>query len=482
MNIFEYFKRKGIDTIDSTFYTKIALWDSWYRANVRRFHQYRVYRGSGSYVRCHRKSLGMGKKVCEDISDLLLNERVKITISDEATSAFVNQVLDDANFAVLGNEYQERKAATGTVAYVPYLTNMVVDAEGRVVSADVKINYVTAANIYPTAWENSRITECVLAFYKTYKRKKYAHLQHHKLEPWTDENGNDLGHQYVIENTVVECSSGAGRELTPSEWNKIPHFSGLAARVETGSNKPQFTIDKLNIVNNADEDSTNPMGVALFANSIDTLEKIDLEYDSYANEFVMGRKRLFVAPEMLTDSNGNQVFDPEDSVFYQLPEDSFKDSKEAIHEVNMELRAEAHEKAINDDLNLLSFKCGFGTQYYRFERGTVATATQVISENSDMYRTIRKHEIILRDVLVDLIRTIIRLGKAAGKADLMEDTDIVIDFDDSIIEDTTAERAQDRQDVAMGVMGLPEYRAKWYGETEEEAATKLPEPTPDVIL
>lgn len=281
MNIFEYFKRKGIDTIDSTFYTKIALWDSWYRANVRRFHQYRVYRGAGSYVQCHRKSLGMGKKVCEDISDLLLNERVKITISNEATSAFVNQVLDDANFAVLGNEYQERKAATGTVAYVPYLTNMVVDDEGRVVSADVKINYVTAANIYPTAWENSRITECVFAFYKTYKRKKYAHLQHHKLEPWTDENGSDLGHQYVIENTVVECSSGAGRELTPDEWNKIPHFSGLAARVETGSNLPQFTIDKLNIVNNADEDSTNPMGVALFANSIDTLEKIDLEYDSY---------------------------------------------------------------------------------------------------------------------------------------------------------------------------------------------------------
>lgn len=142
MNIFEYFKRKGIDTIDSTFYTKIALWDSWYRANVRRFHQYRVYRGAGSYVRCHRKSLGMGKKVCEDISDLLLNERVKITISDKGTSAFVNQVLDDANFAVLGNEYQERKAATGTVAYVPYLTNMVVDADGGVVSADVKINYV----------------------------------------------------------------------------------------------------------------------------------------------------------------------------------------------------------------------------------------------------------------------------------------------------------------------------------------------------
>ena len=38
MNIFEYFKKKGIDTIDSSFYTKIAAWDSWYRSNVRNFH------------------------------------------------------------------------------------------------------------------------------------------------------------------------------------------------------------------------------------------------------------------------------------------------------------------------------------------------------------------------------------------------------------------------------------------------------------
>lgn len=118
MNIFEYFKKKGIDTIDSSFYSKIAMWDSWYRANVKRFHQYRVYHGTGQYERCHRKSLGMAKKICEDISDLLLNERVTITIKDETTAKFVRSVLDAANFTVQGNEYQERKAACGTVAYV----------------------------------------------------------------------------------------------------------------------------------------------------------------------------------------------------------------------------------------------------------------------------------------------------------------------------------------------------------------------------
>ena len=136
MNIFEYFKKKGIDTIDSSFYSKIAMWDSWYRANVKRFHQYRVYHGTGQYERCHRKSLGMAKKICEDISDLLLNERVTITIKDETTAKFVRSVLDAANFTVQGNEYQERKAACGTVAYVPYLTNMEVAEDGSVLPSE----------------------------------------------------------------------------------------------------------------------------------------------------------------------------------------------------------------------------------------------------------------------------------------------------------------------------------------------------------
>lgn len=482
MNIFTYFKKKGIDTLDASFYSKIAMWDSWYRSDVKKFHWYRIYRGASNYTRCHRKSLGMAKKLCEDISDLLLNEKVKITIKDEATDAFVKKVLEDANFMVQGNEYQERKAACGTVAYVPYLTNMMVADDGSVISADVKLDYVVAKNIFPTAWENSRITECIFVFEKTYKRKKYAHIQQHKMEKMTGEDGEDLGFQYVIENSVVLASDGAGKELTPEEWNNIPHFEGLAKRVETGSDKPQFVIDKLNIANNVDEDDTNPMGVSIFANSVDVLAKIDLEYDSYANEFTLGRKRIFVAPEMLTDANGSQVFDPDDSVFYQLPEDFFKDSKEAMHEVDMSLRVQEHEQAINNDLNLLSFKCGFGTQYYRFEKGGIATATQVISENSDMYRTIKKHEIILGDVLVDLIRVIIRLGKTAGVANLVEDTDITIDFDDSIIVDKQTERQEDRQDVAIGVMGLPEYRSKWYGETEEQAATKIPEQQPGVLF
>ena len=468
MDIFNYFQRKGIDTLDASFYRKIEEWRSWYNANVRNFSAYRVYSGRGTYKRCRRKTMGMAKKLSEDIADLLLNERVKITLSDEDTGEFVRQVLDDNQFLVLGNDYQERKAYTGTVAYVPYLYDTEVAADGTILSGRIGIDYVSAGNIYPVSWNNGRVTECVFTYPKTVNRKKYVQVQYHKLQQ----------DKYVIENTVLECISGSqeGKELTPAEWKQLRPFETLAPRTETGSSEPQFVIDRLNIVNNADEDESNPMGVAIFANSIDVLKKLDIEYDSYSNEFDLGRKRIFVAPELLHNTDGSPAFDPEDTVFYSLPED-YGDGreKEMIHEINMEIRAEAHEKAINDDLNYLSLKCGFGTERYRFEGGNVKTATEVISENSDMYRMLKKHEIILEDVLRRLVRIIIRLGVVLGQQ-LSEESEITIDFDDSIIEDKQAERTADRQDVSMGAMPLWEYRMKWYAETEEQAKAAVQQP------
>ena len=314
MQIFDFFKKKGIDTLNTAFYSKIDEWESWYQGNVRSFHSYRVYQGQGNYTTCRRKSLQMAKKLCEDMADLLLNERVKITIAGTVTDTFVKSVLEQNNFLVLGNEYQERKAAAGTVAYVPYLDGMEVDANGFVHGGVIKINYVIARNIFPLSWENGVVTECAFLTLKTHNRKDYAHIQLHRK----DEQG-----LYVIENLVVECTTGSGRELLPEEWTEIPAFARLTPRVDTGSAERQFVIDRLNIVNNADIDDTNPMGVSLFANSIGVLQSIDLKYDSYANEFSMGRKRLFVSPEALSNANGEPVFDPNDTVFCVLPEDYF---------------------------------------------------------------------------------------------------------------------------------------------------------------
>lgn len=469
MNIFAYLKKNGIDTIDSSFYSRIEEWESWYVANVKKFHQYRIYNGK-THVKKHRLSLQMAKKVCEDIANLLVNEKVKITISgSDRTAEYVERILDNNKFMTKANEYQERKGYCGTVAYVPEVIVTKMAEDGTVLDGKIKINYVQAKNIYPVTWENGEITEVIFMFQRTVKGKTYAHFQYHQLEETED------GRQYVITNDIVRCTQGSGTPVAPEEWKKLKPFRNVMERVETGTDKPQFVIDKLNIVNNSDQDDTNPMGVAVFANSIDTLRKIDLEYDSYSSEFSLGRKRIMMAPEYMQNIDGNAIFDTDDSVFYTLPEGALEGGK-PIEEINMAIRAEEHSKAINDDLNYLSMKCGFGTNYYRFENGEVRTATEVISENSDLFRTIRKHEIPLRQALTGIVMIIIRLGQKIGQTDLTaDDITIDIDFDDSIIEDKQSEREQDRKDVAMGVMGLDEYRSKWYGEPIEEARKKIPE-------
>ena len=154
MDIFSYFQKKGIDTVDKSFYRMIALWESWYKGRVRNFTFYKIYSGQGTSIRRQRKSLGMAKKLSEDIADLLLNERVQITLSDESTGDFVEKVLKENRFYVLGNDYQERKAYSGTVAYIPYIKDAEVTEDGSFQSGKIGIDYVSASNIFPISWSN----------------------------------------------------------------------------------------------------------------------------------------------------------------------------------------------------------------------------------------------------------------------------------------------------------------------------------------
>lgn len=240
--------------------------------------------------------------------------------------------------------------------------------------------------------------------------------------------------------------------------------------IHTGSTKPQFVIDRLNIAN-SDED--NPMGVAVFASAIDQLKSVDITYDSYVNEFVLGKKRIVVQPEATKDINGRPVFDKRETVYYVLPEDRASDGN-ILQQVDMTLRTPEFNTGMQDMLNVLSSKCGFGENHYKFDQTSIATATQVISENSTMFRTIKKHEIVLEQALVELCRILLRLGNTAMNAGLNEDVEISIDFDDSIIEDKQTDFSRDMQLLQAGIMNDWEFRMRWMNEDEATAKAALP--------
>ena len=140
----------------------------------------------------------------------------------------------------------------------------------------------------------------------------------------------------------------------------------------------------------------------------------------------------------------------------------------------MTLRTAEFNTGMQDMLNILSSKCGFGENHYKFDQTSIATATQVISENSTMFRTIRKHEIILEQAITGLCRILLRMGNRYMDAGLDEEVEISIDFDDSIIEDKDAEFNKEERMLSDSIMNDWEARMRWFNEDEATAKAALP--------
>lgn len=461
MNIYEILRARGYTTVPEEFYTYIENWKSWYDGYVKQFHRYRIWNGM-KYVPCRLYSLGMAKKVCEDWANLLLNEKCKITLEGEKEQDFIDSVFERNNFKVKSNEMQEIKAARGTVAYVPTVVNASVDEQtGKVNGSggEIRIDYVPADLILPLTWENGIVTECAFGSHKAIKKDNYLYICIHKLT----ENGT-----YDIENLLYRDTKGSLSEVNLAD---VPGFENVATVVHTPFTQRMFVIDRLNIVNNID--ATLPMGISVFANAIDQLKGVDLTYDSYVNEFQLGKKRVMLKPQATKDFHtGEPLFDTSDVVFYVLPADG--QDGDIIKEINMSLRTAEHNAGIQDMLNLLSSKCGFGENHYKYDNGNVSTATQIISENSEMFRTIKKHEIILESVLIELCRVLLRMGNAYMNAGLDENVEITVDFDDSIIEDKEVSFNRDARMVQMGIMQPYEFRMRYMNEDEATAKAALP--------
>ncbi len=213
------------------------------------------------------------------------------------------------------------------------------------------------------------------------------------------------------------------------------------------------------------------MGMSVFANSIDVLKGIDLCYDSLNTEFYLGRKMVFMRKDLLAKDESGLFFPPQDAkrqLFMYIGDKAF-DGDMVPKEFNPVLRVDEHIQALQQQLNLLSSKCGFGERFYRFTSGTVITATQIVSENSNLYRSIKKHEIAIEKPLISITRAILDVAKNKLGKRVNSDACISIAFDDSVVEDKAAEQTRDLELLRQGVMQKWEFRMKYFGEDETKA-------------
>ena len=458
MNLQQFFSSQGYDISEKiNWESYISTWNSWYIGKVRKFHTYYIYNGQRK-VKMEKKSMQGAKKVSEDWADLLFNERVKINLKKKKDTEMLNEILRQNNATVSINRGIEKSFALGTGALVVSVQDMEQDETNNtidVTNSKIKLEFVEAKKIIPLTWENGIIKECAFITVKYKKGQTYIYIAMHIL--------NEV-QNYVIKNYMFK-----GKYNSFVEANK-EEKEGFIDEFDTKSNIPWFSIITPNICNNIDSES--PFGISVYANSIDTLKSLDNAYDGLDNEVTIGRRRTFVAEEMLAYDEGEQrmVFDPNDISVYRMPKGFNKDSM--IEHDDADLRTSSYIDATNYQLNILSSKVGFGNERYKFDGQAIQTATGVISENSDMFRTIKKHEQVLENSLTTIVKAIAYASSTFGNQ-IIDATKVTIDFDDSIIEDRGAEQVRAMQEVSQGLRSKVSYMTKHQGLNEEQAQEEL---------
>jgi len=436
--------------------TYIDQWKSWYRGNVKSFHNYFIYNGNRK-VKQKRYTMNMAKEISEDWSDILWSEKCKINMGNDETQKQFDELLDKLDLNVIINQSIEKSGAMGTEATVVSVYDIVKDEDRMILDvseAKTRVDVVDIDWIYPLTWNNKEITECAFGSVEYIKGIKYVVCSVHKL----NEQGN-----YVIHNHLFQETNGNLSEITQEETESV---------FETKSNVKWFSIFKPLLTNNLFDNS--PFGIPHYANALDSLKFVDLAYDALKDEIQNGRRRIFVSAEMLNYNDGTQkyTFDPNDVTVYHLPKEANKDTM--IQADADQLRTSQQIETLNTNLNILSNKVGLGDNFYTFDGADLTTATAVMSSNSKLARRKKKLEIGYESAIYDLVKAVCYASTEFGTYDINTD-DMAIKFDDSIIEDTEAMSIRALREYNAGLISGAEYRARILGETEEVAKQKIDE-------
>lgn len=497
-NVFEVLKNEGYECSSALqrYYEEIDQWRYWWEGYLPSFHKYKVSNIRKELIEVERHKLKMAKKVCEDWANLLLTDKTLIIVdetvdigTDEKDDSVENKINESQSFisgddteqqgGVLGlskfwkngNRSIEKSMALGTVAFILNLHNPVYDSKNKVLSAEsVKIKYIKdATNIIPISYDDTGITDCAFASSKTIKGKTYLYLQ----IMVQIKNGYQIKNvYYLLENNVyTKCDKTPTGEVNSYILPAKPFF-----------------IFSPNIENNV---SDVPLGISVYANALDQLKGCDLAYDNLYNDFLLGRKKVHIAEDIIStskipkkDHEGKVMKDNKGMPIYEekpLAGDAIEqslyvsmgkrgpDEERFFKEYNPQLRVTENKEGIQFFLNLLSSKVGFGQGRYRIDTQTMNTATEVKASNKDLTESVWKQRVALTDVLTEMTSSILKLGKEMCGKNVNPDAKITIKFDDTMFSDEEAQRMRDLQEVRDGIMKKWEYRVKWYGENEEKA-------------
>ena len=469
----------------------IREWHDWMSA-VGDFYLYRDTDGFGRIYEVHRRSIHPAMRVCQEWGSLLLNDKTQVVCEEQGATEWLSGFLSDTGFMPAAQATVVKAFGMGTGAWALW-----VDADAR----KVRIRHYDARMVIPLSWDEEGVSECAFVTRVFYRGKAFDQLQMHLRGgvgigdgPWaspsqpspskSSKTPGDEGvqQQFRRENDVVPPSLDTSASLSRGnggtyrivthlfdEDGNIVEPAGVCSEYDTGSPFATFAILKPAVDNTRVDMS--PYGQSVFADAVDAIQAVDEAFDAIFNEISVSKMRIFLSDVLFdkeTSGAGKKVTIPfgknDCTVFRKV-----MSTEDMIQEFAPALRTNSQIEAFRIALQMLGDLTGFGISYFDIDesRGYLKTATEVASDSSALMRNVARHEHSLEQSIAGICRPLLCVSRNLGE-NIPDEGSIRVDFDDSIVTDTAAEKR-----IAMSEVGVTmhpwEYRARFFGEDEETA-------------
>ena len=365
--------------------------------------------------------LNLSKAVCAELAGMVWTDQTDVSITTEGfepTEAnpvdplekYISCVLKKNNFGVKMLESIEQAAALGGSALKVW-RDVKRDENGEEIpgTEKIKIGYCLADQFIPTAWDNAEITEACFISRIAKNGYYYTRLEWHKWNGLTYVISNQLyrSDMYKLGSKEPQDILGVRVPLATIYplLNEETEINGIEASL--------FSYFRTPVANNIDDNS--PLGVSIYANALETLHALDICFDSFVREFRLGKKRIIVPARMVktvVDPETGELrrfFDATDETYEALSTDDPDALK--IQDNSVSLRVEEHVAAMNAFLNIFCLQVGLSAGTFSFDaKSGLKTATEVVSENSKTYKTVKNFQNMIRPAVVRLVDNIIAVA------------------------------------------------------------------------
>ena len=484
----DIFEVGGVPAFNQFYYFGIFIWKYLYRGYYKPWHRISAPTVKDALHERDLERMDTAKAICAELAGLIWNEQCEISVSqetgkDQLLDEFVHDVLMKNGFWTKMQEHIEQVLALGGGAIKVWYEEK-RDGEGNVTpnSGNIRLGFCMADQFVPTAWDNTQVTDGVFISRQAKDGYYYTRLEWHKWDGLTYWISNEAYRSEYKQNSAKEPQDILGfryplSAVYPFLDEQTP-LQGLSTSL--------FAYYRPAIANNLDDDS--PLGVSIYANALSTLKALDICYDSFVQEFRLGRKRIIVPAQCLrtvqdpVTKESRRFFDATDEAYVALKSDDTDALK--IQDNTVSLRVGEHEQAINALLSILCLQVGFSAGTFTFDRAQgLKTATEVISENSKTYKTIKSNQLQIKaaiDRVVDAIIQVASLYDVQWNGTSIRtlsalgwETKVV--FDDSILQDRQTNINEGILLANNGLMSKKRFLMEKLGYTEEEAAQELEE-------